>query len=77
MVEGGVNHARLHSICNFDTQHGFSCTTVDAYPVSLFNTALLCIVWMDFNQVFMMPTHIFSTAGLRTYIVLGKDTARG
>ena len=54
-VEGGVDHARLHALGDRRAQHRLAGAAGDADPVAVADAALLGVVRMDLEPVFVVP----------------------
>ena len=76
VMESGVNHARLHALGQRGAQHGFARAAVNAHPIALGNAALLRVVRMNLDNIFVMPFHIFGAPRLCAYIVLTQNATR-
>ena len=76
-MEGGVDHARLHALADFSSQHGTTRTALNPHPIVLANTTFFGIVRMDFQAVFAVPLVVVGTSCLCPHVVLRQYAARG
>ena len=74
MVECRINNTRLHAFSDFCTQYSFTRATLNTNPITIVNAAIFSIMRMNFNNVFTMPSHIFSAACLCTHVILRQNT---
>ena len=77
MMECRIDHARRDTIGELRAQRRLAGAALQPYQVTLTNAALLGVVRMDFEQVFLVPLRIVGAASLRADIVLRQDAAGG
>ena len=70
VVERGINDAGRNAVGDCRPQGRLACTARQFNPVARFDTAILGIYGMDFQQVFGMPDDIFRPPRLRADIVM-------
>ena len=73
-MERGVDHARGHPIGNLRARLARAAGEPPAVAVA--DSALLRVLRMNFEQVFLVPERVGGAACLRADIVLRQDTAR-
>ena len=73
MMEGGVDDARSDAVGDQRAQGGFAGAARKPDPVAVAHPALLGVVRMHLQAVFLMPHHIGGATGLGADIVLAED----
>src|SRR5450830_401798 len=76
-VEGGVDHPGRHALGDGGTQHGLARAALDAHPVAVADAALLGVVRVDLQPVFVVPLVVGGAPGLGPHVVLRQDAAGG
>src|SRR5580700_1169470 len=77
VMERRVDNAGRHTIGDFDAKRRFASAACKLDPVAVADAALLCIMRMHFEQIFLVPQRVVGSPRLRPDIVLREDAAGG
>ena len=76
-MECCVDNTGRNSLSDQCAQGRFAGATRELHPVTVADATLLGIVGVDFKPILIVPQYISGAAGLRSNIVLAKDSAGG
>src|SRR5579863_6737082 len=76
MMERGVDHARRDAFGDQRPQGSFPGTACEPHPVAIAHAALLGIVGMDLEPVFLVPDDVVGSPRLCADIVLAENASR-
>jgi len=74
VMEGGIDHARLHPFADLGLQHGVSAAAGNADPVAVVNATLVGIVRMNLEPVLVVPALVIGASCLGADVVLAEDS---
>src|SRR5579862_2174782 len=77
VVERRIDDARCHALRNQRAQRGLAGAARELDPIAIVDAALLGVVRMDFQPVFLVPHDVGGAAGLRADIILAENAAGG
>src|SRR6267142_99521 len=74
-MKSRIDHAGLNPLGHPGAQHRVAGAALDAHPVPFGNAAVLRILRMDLQTIFVMPRIVLRAPGLRTHVVLAQDAS--
>src|ERR1700730_15680112 len=76
-MKSRVDHAGLNPLGHPGAQHRVARAALDAHPVPFGNAAVLGVLGMDLQTIFVMPGIVLRAPGLRAHVVLTQYASGG